>query len=78
MVGGYSRSVGNVNPPGKAEMNEEAMSEEHDASFTEPGSSEPIGEPLGPDRLLLSLVSVLWLLNSAIGAVVALREQLPA
>jgi hypothetical protein len=59
-------------------MNEEAMSEEHDASFTEPGASEPMGEPLGPDRLLLSLVSVLWLLNSAIGAVVALREQLPA
>ncbi len=60
-----------------AEINEEAMSEEHDASFTEPGSSEPMGEPLGPDKLL-SLVCVGWLLNSAIGAVVALREQLPA
>ena len=52
------------------------MSEEHDA-FTEPGSSEPIGEPLGPDKGL-SLVCVLWLVNSAIGAVVALREKLPS
>jgi hypothetical protein len=52
------------------------MSEEHDA-FTEPGSSEPMGEPLGADKVL-SLVCVLWLLNSAIGAVVALREKLPA
>jgi hypothetical protein len=63
-----------VNSPGKAER-EEAISEEHEA-FTEPGSSEPIGEPLGPDKIL-SLVCVLWLLNSAIGAVVALREKLP-
>ena len=52
------------------------MSEEHDA-FTEPGSSEPMGEPLGPDKLL-SFVCVLWLLNSAIGARLALREKLPA
>ncbi len=52
------------------------MSEEHDA-FTEPGSSEPMREPLGPDKAL-SLVCVLWLLNSTIGAVVALREKLPA
>jgi hypothetical protein len=52
------------------------MSEENDA-YTEPGSTEPMGEPLGPDKLL-SLVCVLWLLNSAIGAVVALREKLPA
>ena len=52
------------------------MSEKHDP-FTEPGSSEPMGEPLGPDKAL-SLVCVLWLLNSAIGAVVALREKLPA
>ncbi len=52
------------------------MSEEHDA-FTDPASSEPMGEPLGPDKSL-SLVSVLWLLNSAIGAAVAIREGLPA
>jgi len=52
------------------------MSEEYDA-FTQPGSSEPMGEPLGPDKAL-SLVCALWLLNSAIGAVVALREKLPA
>ena len=52
------------------------MSEEHDA-FTEIESSEPMGEPLGPDKLL-SLVCVLWLLNSAIGARVAVREGLPA
>ena len=57
-------------------MNEEAMSEEHDASFTEPGCSAPVVEPLGPDKLL-SLVCVLWLLNSAIGARVALRKKLP-
>jgi hypothetical protein len=42
------------------------MSEEHDA-FTEPGSSERMGEPLGADKVL-SLVCVLWLLNSASGA----------
>ena len=42
------------------------MSEEH-AAYTEPGSSEPIGEPLGADKLLF-LVCLLWLLNSAIGA----------
>jgi hypothetical protein len=64
-----------VNPPGKAERKEEAMPEEHDP-FTEPGPSGPMGEPLGPDKLL-SLVCVLWLLNSAIGALVALRERLP-
>ena len=64
-----------MNPPGKAER-KEAMSEEHDTS-TEPGSSEPMAEPLAPDKLL-SLVCVLWLLNSAIGAVVALRGKLPA
>ncbi len=52
------------------------MSEEHDA-FTEPGSAEPVGEPLEPDKLL-SLVCVLWLLNSAIGARVAVKEGLPA
>jgi len=52
------------------------MSEKHDP-FTEPGSSEPMGEPLGPDKAL-SLVCVLWLLNSATGARVALREKLPA
>src|SRR3712207_8483277 len=52
------------------------MSEEHDA-FTEPGSSEPLEEPLAPDRLL-SLVCGLWLLNSAIGARVAVKEELPA
>ncbi len=52
------------------------MSEEQGA-FTEPGSSGPMGEPLGPDKLL-SLVCVLWLVNSAMGAVVALREKLPA
>jgi hypothetical protein len=52
------------------------MFEEHDA-FTEPGSSERMGEPLGADKVL-SLVCALWLLNSAIGAVVALREKLPA
>jgi hypothetical protein len=67
-----------VNPPRKPERKEEAMSEEHDA-FTEPGSSEPMGEgeSVGPAKLL-SLVCTLWLLNSAIGAVVALREKLPA
>jgi hypothetical protein len=65
-----------VNSPGEAEREEEAISEEHEA-FTEPGSSEPIGEPLGPDKIL-SLVCVLWLLNSAIGAVVALKEKLPS
>ncbi len=47
------------------------MSEEHDA-FTEPESSEPMGEPLGPDKVL-SLVCVLWLLNLAIGARVAVK-----
>lgn len=52
------------------------MSEEHDA-FTEPGSSEPMGESLGADKLLSS-VCVLWLLNSAIGARVAVKEELPA
>ena len=52
------------------------MFEEHDA-FTEPGSSEPMGESVGSAKLL-PLVCVLWLLNSAIGAVVALREKLPA
>ena len=52
------------------------MSEEHDA-FTEPASSEPMAESLGSDKSL-SLVSVLWLLNSAIGAAVAIREELPA
>jgi hypothetical protein len=55
---------------------EKAMSEEHDA-FTEPGSSEPMGEPLEPDRLLSSVCG-LWLLNSAIGARVAVKEGLPA
>ena len=53
------------------------MSEEHDAAFTEPGSAEPVGEPLEADKLL-SLVCVLWLLNSAIGARVAVKEGLPA
>ena len=52
------------------------MSEKHDP-FTEPGSSEPMGESVGPAKLL-SLVCVLWLVNSAIGAVVALREKLPS
>lgn len=52
------------------------MSEEYDA-FTESGSSEPMGEPVGPDKLL-SLVCVLWLLNSAIGARIAVKEGLPA
>ncbi len=52
------------------------MSEEHDA-FTEPGSSEPMEAPLEPDKLL-SLVCGLWLLNSAIGALVAVKEGLPA
>ena len=52
------------------------MSEEHDA-FTGPRSSEPMGEPLGPDKLL-SLVCVLWLLNSAIGARIAVKEGLSA
>ena len=52
------------------------MSEENGA-FTEPGSSEPTGEPLEPHKLL-SLVCVLWLLNSAIGARVAVKEGLPA
>jgi hypothetical protein len=52
------------------------MSEEHD-TFTDAGSSEPSGEPPGPDKLL-SLVCVLWLLNSAIGARVAVKEGLPA
>ena len=52
------------------------MSEKKGA-FTEPGSSQPLGEPLGPDRLL-SLVCVLWLLNSAIGARIAVKEGLPA
>jgi hypothetical protein len=52
------------------------MSEEHDA-FTDPRSSEPMGEPLAPHKAL-SLVCVVWLLNSAIGAVVAIREKLPA
>jgi hypothetical protein len=52
------------------------MSEEH-VAFTEPASSEPMAESLGSDKSL-SLVSVLWLLNSAIGAAVAIREELPA
>lgn len=52
------------------------MSEDYDA-FTEPGSADPRGEPLEPDKLL-SLVCVLWLLNSAIGARVAVKEGLPA
>ncbi len=63
-------------PPGKAQREEKAISEEHD-TFMDAGSSEPTGEPLGPDRLL-SLVCVLWLLNSAIGARVAVKEGLPA
>jgi hypothetical protein len=52
------------------------MSEERD-TFTEAGSSEPSEAPPGPDRLL-TLVCVLWLLNSAIGARVAFKEGLPA
>ena len=52
------------------------MSEEQD-TLAEAESSEPIGEPPGPDKLL-SLVCVLWLLNSAIGARIAVKEGLPA
>ena len=54
------------------------MPEEHDA-FTEPESSEhePVAGPLGSDKLL-SLVCVLWLLNSTIGARIAVKEGLPA
>lgn len=52
------------------------MSEEQD-TFTEAEPSEPFEEPPGPDKLL-SLVCVLWLLNSAIGARVAVKDGLPA
>ena len=42
-----------------------------------PAESEPMSAPPEPDRLL-PLVSVLWLLNSAFGAAIAIREDLPA
>jgi carbon monoxide dehydrogenase subunit G len=43
----------------------------------EQGPAEPAGRPPETDRLL-PLVCALWLLNSAIGARIALREDLPA
>ncbi len=52
------------------------MSEKQD-TFMEAESSEPVGEPPGPDKLLF-LVCGLWLLNSAIGARVAVKEGLSA
>jgi hypothetical protein len=39
--------------------------------------AEPEEEPYRPEGLL-TLVSVLWLLNSALGAAMAIREDLPA
>ena len=42
-----------------------------------PAESEPMTAPPESDRLL-PLVSVLWLLNSAFGAAIAIRENLPA
>ncbi len=48
---------------------------DHDAS-PEPEPAEPMKVPSGPDKLL-SWVSVLWLMNAATGAAVAIREDLP-
>jgi hypothetical protein len=47
-------------------------------SLLEAAPAEPAepGEAPAPDKLL-SLVSALWLLNSAIGAAIAIREDLP-
>jgi mannose-6-phosphate isomerase-like protein (cupin superfamily)/uncharacterized protein YndB with AHSA1/START domain len=42
-----------------------------------PAESEPVSAPPESDWLL-PLVSVLWLLNSAIGAAIAIRKNLPA
>ena len=46
------------------------------AASPEPESAEPMKGPSGSDKLL-SWVSVLWLLNAATGAAVAIREDLP-
>jgi quercetin dioxygenase-like cupin family protein/carbon monoxide dehydrogenase subunit G len=48
-----------------------------ESTLGEPGPAEPTGTLLETDRLL-PLVSALWLLNAAIGARVAIREDLPA
>jgi carbon monoxide dehydrogenase subunit G len=56
--------------------NLKSLLEAYDAP-PEPEPAEPIVAPPVPDKLL-SMVSVLWLLNSAFGAAIAIREDLPA
>ena len=46
------------------------------AASSEPEPAEPMKVPYGSDKLL-SWVSILWLLNAATGAAVAVREDLP-